>query len=116
MAIDYKNALAHVPSGSYTVNAEWVNMFEVPTGKVAIVQAMHQTNVTSSQVAVNIQISGSGGPYHLAKSAALPIQSAFQASDTSINLTAGQVLRAQTSITSGSDFIVSYMLVSASVS
>ena len=117
MAIDYLNSLAHVPSGSTGTSSEWAELFTVPTGKVAIVKAIHHTNITGSQIDVNVQISGSSGEFYLAKSVALPAQSSFQAADTSINLIAGQTLKViNTNIPSGSDVIVSYLLTSASVS
>ena len=43
-------------------------------------------------------------------------QASFQVSDAAINLTAGQVLKAMNSLDSGSDFTVSYLLVSESIS
>ena len=117
MAVDYLNAIAHVPSGSEETTGDYTTLLTVPTGKVALIKGIHHTNVTGSQININVQISGSTGVYYLAKNSALPAQSSFQPIDSTINLTAGQSLKVLNSnIDSGSDVTVSYLLVSSSVS
>lgn len=116
MAVEYLNSIKHIMSGSIETSGDYTDMFQVPVSKSAIIKAMHMTNVTSSQLGIYVQVSGSTGQFYLAKNVALPTQASFQVSDAAINLTAGQVLKAMNSLDSGSDFTVSYLLVSESIS
>jgi len=76
----------------------------------AIVNAIHVANTNESIAnSVSVQLFKGATGYYVVRSAAVPIQSTYQALDAPIPLTTGDTLKATAGVTAGLDVIVSVL-------
>ena len=76
----------------------------------AIVNGIHVANTsTTTANSVSLQLFKGATGYYIVRSAAVPIQSTYQALDTSIPLNTGDTIRATAGATAGIDVIVSVL-------
>ena len=76
----------------------------------AIINGIHVANTsTSTANSVSIQLFKGATGYYIVRTAAVPIQSTYQALDTPIPLITGDTLKATAGVTAGLDIIVSVL-------
>jgi hypothetical protein len=105
MANTYKLAAAKIlATGSTT-------LYTAPSASTSIVKNIYISNTTTGSIYMDIVVNKSGSAinYFLIQSASVPVQTSFQPISDPLVLQAGDAVKINTSVVSGSDTLMSYL-------
>lgn len=100
---------------TYKLNANEITgsgtttIYTVPSLTTTLVKSLYISNVTSSNITIDVIVQKGGTNYWLIQSSSIPVQTSFQPISDTLVLQSGDSLRISTPNVSGSDTLLSYM-------